>query len=564
MHIERVPNRKSHPTVLLRECYREDGKVKKRTLGNLTGLSDEVIEAIRVVLKGGRMIPAESAMSIDQSLPHGHVAAVAGVMKSLGLASLLGGRAPVRHRNLILAMIAQRVLEPVSKLATHRLFNASTLGDAFQVADAKKEELYQALDWLSGQQDRIQKHLVKQHLQDGAMVLFDLTSTYLEGRQCELAEFGYSRDHRPDRMQIEIGLLTDREGRPLAVEVFPGATGDPKALSAQVESLKNRFGLKRIIVVGDRGMITQARIDTDLKPAGFQWITALRHTTIRRLAQQKTWPTLFDERNFAEITSPDFPGERLMVCRNPFLAEDQQRSRRELLAVAERGLEEVRHKMEAGSLADCDAISKQADRILRRLKIARYFSLEIAQGRFVWSRKQEVIDEESALDGIYVLRTNLDKEQAGTAETIRHYKSLAQVERAFRHLKSALDIRPIFHFRSDRIRAHVFLCMLAYLVEWEMRRRLKPLLFADESPLLPEDPVLPHKPSESALAKTGTRKSTSGHPLQSFRTLLAQLATLTRNTVRAQWEAAANAPFHMLSKITPFQEEAFRLLAVTP
>lgn len=563
MHIERVPNRQSHPTVLLRECYREDGKVKKRTLGNLTGLPDEMIEAIRVVLKGGRVIPADSAMTIEHSMPHGHVAAVAGVMKSLGVASLLG-RTPTRHRKLILAMIAQRILEPASKLATHRLFNTSTLGDEFQVADANKDELYLALDWLAGQQERIEKKLVKQHIQDGSLVLFDLTSTYLEGRQCELAEFGYSRDHRPDRMQIEIGLLTDRQGRPLAVEVFPGATGDPKALSAQVESLKNRFGLKRVIVVGDRGMITQVRIDTDLKPAGFQWITALRHATIRHLAQQKQWPTLFDERNFAEITSADFPGERLMVCRNPFLAEDQNRSRQELLTVAERGLAEVQLKVAAGALADCGAIGKQVDRILRKLKIARYFALEIAQGRFAWSRKQEVIDEEHSLDGIYVLRTNLDKEQADSAETIRHYKSLSQLERAFRHLKSALDIRPIFHFRSDRIRAHVFLCMLAYLVEWEMRRRLKPLLFTDESPSVPDDPVLPVEPSESALAKTGTRLSASGHPLHSFRTLLAQLATRTRNTVRAQWEAAANIPFYMLSSITPLQEEAFRLLAVTP
>jgi len=563
MYIERVPNRNSPPAVLLRESFREDGKVKKKTIANLSKLPDVQIEGIRAVLMGETMVPAASAITIESASPHGHVAAVAGIMKSLGLKSLLS-RTPARHRDLILAMIAQRVLEPASKLATHRLFNTSTLGSAFNVADANKEELYKALDWLLGQQNRIEKRLVKQHLQDGSMVLFDLTSTYLEGRQCELAKYGYSRDHRPDRMQVEIGLLTDREGRPLAVEVFAGNTGDPATLSAQVEKLKTRFGLKQVIVVGDRGMITQARIDQDLRPAGYSWITALRHNTIKSLARQSTWPSLFDERNFAEITSQDFPGERLMVCRNPFLAEDQGRTRRELLAMAEQGLEEIRLAVENGSLCACGTIGKRADRVLRKLKIARYFRLEIGEGSFSWSLRQEVLDEEFALDGIYVLRTNLKDDQANAADAIRHYKSLSQVERAFRHLKSALDIRPIFHFRSDRIRAHVFLCMLAYRVEWEMRRRLKPLLFTDEAPLILDDPVLPAEPSEMAKAKTGTRQSTGGHALQSFKTLLAQLATLTRNTVRFTWKPGGDAPVEMLSQPTPLQQEVFRLLAVTP
>ncbi|ABK45134.1 transposase, IS4 family [Magnetococcus marinus MC-1] len=563
MHIERVPNRNSHPTVLLRESYRENGKVKKRTLGNLTGQPEETIEALRVVLKGGRMMPMTSALTIEASLPHGHVAAVAGVMKSLGLKRLLGTK-QTRYRDLVLALIAQRVLQPASKLASHRLFNTTTLGQEFGVDDANKEELYKALDWLGAQQERIENRLVKQHLQDGSMVLFDLTSTYLEGRQCELAEYGYSRDHRPDKLQIEIGLLCDKEGRPLAVEVFPGHTGDPTTLTAQVNKLKARFGLKRVIVVGDRGMITQARIDEDIQPAGFSWITALRHSTIRSLAKADNWPSLFDARNFAEITSPDFPGERLMVCRNPFLAEDQGRSRRELLAIAEQGLETILQAVQEGSLRDCGQIGKRADRVLRKLKIARYFNLEIAPGRFIWSRKQAVIDQETALDGIYVVRTNLPEKEISSADTIRQYKSLAQVESAFRDLKSSLDIRPIFHFRADRIKAHVFLCMLAYMVEREMRIKLKTLLFTDEAPLLPDDPVMPREPSPNAKEKTGTRRSPTGHALQSFSTLLEQLATLTRNTVRAQWEPAAGKPFEMLANITPLQQEAFRLLSISP
>ena len=563
MYIERVPNRNSPPAVLLRETWRENGKVKKRTIANLSRLPDELIELLRGALKGKKYVEAESVLDIVKSLPHGHVAAVAGTMRNLGFASIIASQ-PSRERNLVLAMVAARILEPASKLATVRLWNTSTIGEEFGVADASAEELYKCLDWLLKRRSRIERKLIKRHLKEGALVLYDLTSTYVEGRCCPLASYGYSRDRRSDRLQIEFGLVTDREGRPLAVEVFDGNTADPTTLSVQIEKLKNRYGLKHVIIVGDRGMITHARIQEDLKPNGVSWISALRNDDIKRLAEGPLQLSLFDKKNLAEISSPDYPGERLVACRNPTLAAERARKRAELLEATEAGLKKIRASVAAGRLKECGAIGQRVDRVLKRYKMAKHFIWEIKDGQFTFRRNEEQIAREAELDGIYIIRSNVPAQQMDAAQLVRQYKGLSQVEQAFRTIKTiSLQVRPVFHYLADRVRAHIFLCMLAYYVEWEMRKRLAPLLFADESAKPDDgDPVAPKEPSERAREKTGTRRSHSGQPLHSFKSILKELATLSRNWVAPKGGIEHGMQFTMLTQANSLQKEAFRLLDI--
>ncbi|MGN7613228.1 IS1634 family transposase [Magnetococcales bacterium HHB-1] len=560
MYIDRVPNRNSPPAVLLRESYREDGKSKKRTLANLTPLPDEAIELVKASLKGRKFIPADGGFEVERTLPHGHVAAVTGTMRKLGFSRLLG-RGPSREKNLVMAMIAGRILRPASKLATSRFWHSNTLAETYGVEDADKEELYQALDWLLERKEKIEEGLSKRHLSDGSQVLYDLTSTYVEGKKCSLAQYGYSRDKRSDRMQIEFGLVTDQEGRPIAVEAFEGNTSDSATLGDQVKTLTKRFGLKDIIVVGDRGMITQSRIDQDLKPNDLSWVTTLRHASIRKLGEGPLQLSLFDEKNLAEIQSDNYPGERLIACRNPTLAFEIARKRTELLGLTQQGLEKVAERVANGRLKECGAIGRQAEQALKRYKMTRFFTLDIRNGHFSFVRNEAAIAQETELDGIYVIRTPVDEERLDGPETVRQYKGLSKVERAFRHIKTdGLQVRPIFHHLEDRVRAHVFLCMLAYYVEWEMRKRLSSLLFADEESSERKDPVTLKEPSENAKRKTATRRSESGFGLHSFRSLLDDLSTLAKNWFSLIPEAKEPVLFTRLTNPTPFQKEVFRLL----
>lgn len=590
MYVETVPNRSSPPAILVREGWRdrETGKTIKRTVANLSKLPPEIIALVAESLKGRHFLPVDEHFTITRSLPHGHVAAVAGTIKNLGLAVLLGGRGheAERYRKLVLAMLAARIIAPASKLATHRSWESSTLAETFGVTGGSKEELYHALDWLLEQQPAIERKLVRRHLGNdpGAVVLYDLTSTYLEGTQCPLGRYGHSRDHRSDRLQVEFGLVTDREGRPLAVEVFEGNTADPTTLTSAVAKLKERFGLERVVVVGDRGMITSARIEQDLKPGGLSWITSLRHQPIRKLLEGPLQLSLFDEHNLAEIASPDFPDERLVACRNPTLADEMARKRAALLEATSDALAKVQDAISSGRIKSCDAIGGRVQGILGRYKTTRFFQIEVADGRFTFRLDEALVARESDLDGLYVLRSNVPPEHLTPEEMVRQYKGLAKVERAFRTIKTAsLQVRPIFHHLADRVSAHIFLCVLAYYVEWEMRRLLTPLLFTDpDRQAANPDPVLPSRPSAEGERKTSSRTTADGRfPLHSLRTLLQDLATLVRNTVAVQPSVAPRrksdkpaafaspdqadprSSFTLLTRPTPLQEEAFRLLNVS-
>ncbi|WP_419164016.1 IS1634 family transposase [Candidatus Palauibacter sp.] len=575
MYVERVPNRNSPPAVLLRESYREGGKVRKRTLANLSKWPDELVEGLRILLKGGVALPSmDDAFEILRSRPHGHVAAVLGTLRALGLEKLLDRR-PSRERALAVAMIVARVLDPRSKLATARSLGGETmshtLGGELGVGDADADELYRAMDWLLRRRDRIERHLAGRRLADGSLVLCDVTSTYFEGRKCPLARRGYSRDGKRGKLQIVFALLCDGEGCPVAVEVFEGNTADPGVVGAQVAKLRERFSLSRIVLVGDRGLITGARIREELRPAGLGWITALRADAIRKLAGGGDLQlSLFDERNLAEIESPDYPGERLVACRNPLLAAERARKREELLEATERELEKVAAatRRERSPLTDPEKIAVRADRALRSRKVGKHFDTEVAgDGRFAYARNEERIAAEAALDGIYVIRTNVPADELPAGDVVRSYKSLSRVERAFRSFKSVdLKVRPVHHRLEGRVRAHVFLCMLAYYVEWHMRRALAPLLFDDDDPDAAEaqraSPVAPARPSPAARAKAARKRTPEGLPVHSFRTLLADLATLTKNRVRPVAPGAPAAD--ILARPTPLQAEAFRLLGVKP
>ena len=575
MYIERVPNRKSPPAVLLRESYREGGKVRKRTLANLSKWPDDLVEGFRILLKGGVAVKSvDEVFEILRSRPHGHVAAVLGTARKLGLERLLDRR-PSRMRSLALAMIAGRVLDPRSKLATARGLGsdtqADTLGEETGAADATAEELYEAMDWLLRRQRRIERTLAARHVEDGSLVLCDLTSVCFEGSKCPLAKRGYSRDGRRGKLQIVFALLCDREGRPVAAEVFEGNTADPGAVASQVEKLRKRFSLSRVVLVGDRGLLTDARIREDLGPAGLRWITALRAPKIRRLAEGGDLQlSIFDERNLAEISAPElYPGERLVVCRNPLLAAERARKREALLQATEAKLDLVVRavKRDNRPLRGESGISVRADRALRSHKVGKHFLTSATDDGFSYERDEEKIAAEAALDGVYVIRTNVDAGEIGPEDAVRAYKGLSRVERAFRCFKGVdLKVRPVHHRLEGRVRAHVFLCMLAYHVEWHMRRALAPMLFhdhdADAAEAARTSPVDPARRSKAARAKAGTKRTHDGLPVHSFRSLLGDLATLTRNRVRPAVPGAATAD--MLTRSTPLQAKAFRLLGVRP
>src|SRR3954449_11341985 len=574
MYIQVIPNRGSPPAILLRESYREGGKVKKRTLCNLTHWPPNLLEGFKALLKGATVIPAPASPEvfvIRRALPHGHVAAVLGSLRQIGLDRILGPDGN-RCRDLVIAMVTARLTEPTSKLATAKALSpetaSSSLGAIMGLGAVDEDELYTALDWLAERQAAVEAALARRHLHDGTLVLYDVSSSYVEGRRCELARLGYNRDRKRGKLQIVYGLLCAPDGCPIAVEVFAGDTADPMTLSAQIAKLKERFGLAHVVFVGDRGLITQARIDADLAPAGLDWITALRAPAICGLVEGgQLQLSLFDERDMAAITSPDYPGERLIVCRNPDLARERARKREDLLCATERDHAKVARAVTRARkpLRSREAIALAAGAVLNRHKVAKHFELTITDDAFRFARNTAAIAAEAALDGFYVVRTNLPAATLDDAGTVRAYKSLAQVERAFRSLKGIdLRIRPLFHWLAPRVRAHVFLCLLAYHVEWHMRRKLAPMLYEDDdraAAALRESIVGPAQRSPAALSKQTRGITADGLPVHSFRSLLADLATLTRNTVETAIAGAGELTVY--ARPTPLQTRAFALLGIS-
>ena len=575
MYIETIPNRSSPPAVLLREGYRENGKVVKRTVANLSHWEPQLVEHFRVLLKGGVAVEsAASLLSIERALPHGHVAAVLGAARGCGAASWFGS-APEALQPVLLAMLVARVIEPGSKLATHRSLHdetaTSSLGRVLGVGQCSADDLYRALDWLHEAQPAIERRLARRHLVGSTLVLYDLTSTWLTGRCCELAAQGHSRDGKRDDPQIVFGLVCTSQGCPIAVEVFKGNTADPATVAAQVTKLKQRLGIERIAWVGDRGMLTSARIEQVLKPQGMDWVSSLRAPQIALLATEHGpfQPSLFDERNLIELTSEHFPGERLIVCRNPLLAEERARKRSELLAATETDLARIAAatRRARNPLRGEQAIALRVGRVIERFHMAKHLELTITETALSWRRKDEAIRQEAALDGLYVIRTSLPATQLDDCAAVAAYKSLAHVERAFRSMKTVeLQVRPVFHYSEQRVRAHVFLCMLAYYVEWHMRAHLKPMLFDDEqldqAHASRASPVLKAVRSEHARTKDASKHADDGLPLHSFRTLLQDLGTLTYNIARTG--ANPNATLVITSRPTPIQDKAFKLLALSP
>jgi transposase len=574
MYVESVANRNSPPAILLRESYRKDGKVKKRTLANLSCLPDAVIEGLRVLLKGGVAVAsAEELFTVERSLPHGHIAAVLGSALSCGAADWFGG-APLPLRKVLLAMVVARIVAPGSKLATQRMLSdetaAHSLGRVLDLGNIEVDDLYRALDWLHGAQPAIERRLARQHLVGGTLVLYDLTSTWLTGRCCPLAARGHSRDGKRDDAQIVFGLICSANGCPVAVEVFAGNSADPSTVAAQVTKIKARFGIDRIAWVGDRGMITSARIHNVLKPNGMDWISSLRAPQIALLAQEHGpfQPSLFDERNLLELVSEHFPGERLVVCRNPLLAEERARKRTELLAATEAELATIAAAVARPRrpLRGTQAIALRAGRCVGHYHMAKHFELAITDTTFSWQRKPEGIAAETALDGLYVIRTSLTDQQLDANAAVAAYKSLAHVERAFRSIKTVdLHVRPVFHYSASRVRAHVFLCMLAYYVEWHMRGRLKPMLFDDEfineTQSVRPSAVAKAQLSAHAKNKDATGRADDGLPLHSFSTLMHDLATLTYNITHTQLNPKAK--IILTTRPTSLQEKAFKLLGVS-
>jgi hypothetical protein len=564
---------KTYTSVLLRRTYREDGKVKHETLGNLSDLPPDVIEFIRGRLSGelGEAAPG-GTFRIVRSLPHGNVAAVLQTARNIGLDGLLASRT-CRERDLILALVVSRIISPGSKLsACAGLRGAtaqSTLAEVLKLGRVEVDEIYAAMDWLLARQKRIENKLAKKHLQGGMLVLFDVSSSYYTGRKSSLVTHGYSRDHRGDRPQIVYGLLCDPVGRPIAVEVFPGNTADPVTFTQIVSRVRRRFGIDRVVFVGDRGMITSARINEDLRGVdGLDWISALRSDAIRKLIKAKlVQRSLFDERDLAEITSKDFPDERLIVCRNPQLAEERSRKREELLQATERQLEPIRQATlrKTRPLRGKEAIGLRVGKVINKYKMEKHFELTITQNSFTFQRKEEKIKEEKLLDGLYVVRTSVPKKKMNSDCVVETYKSLSHVERAFRCLKTVdLQIRPIYHHKDDRIRAHVFLCMLSYYVEWHMRERLREVLFDDcdrvSARASRPSPVAPAGRSQAAKRKDATRLTAKGHPVQSFQDMLRDLATLTRNRIHI---ADFDSEYDKLATPTDYQRHVLSLLDVT-
>ncbi len=550
-------------THLLRRSFREDGKVKNETLGNLSHLPEPVIDIIRRSLQGETFVPLGDAFEIIRSRPHGHVQAVRQAMQRLGMDALIASK-PCRERELVLAMVASRIVEPAPKLATTRWWHTTTLAEDCGVSEASEDHLYAAMDWLLTRQDAIQKKLARRHLRDGGLVLYDLSSSYFEGACCPLAKRGYSRDGKPGTLQVNYGLLTDARGCPVAVSVHEGNTADSRTFMPAVHKLREDFGIERMVMVGDRGMVSQKAISEMRESDGIGWITALKSSSIRALIEQgQLQMDLFDDRNLLELNSPDYPGERLVACRNEVLARLRAHKREALLAATERNLAKIKARVDAGKLAGRDAIGLRVGKIINQYKVAKHFEPAIADAAFSWARKQDSIVSEAALDGVYIIRTSVPATQMDAPQCVRNYKSLANVERAFRSIKTVdLKVRPIHHRTANRVRAHIFLCMLAYYAEWHMRETWRELMFADTDQLAKEtrDPVAPATRSGPARTKATTHALSDGSPAHSFSTLMAELATIVRNTCRAPSNGSAAPTFEITTIPNPKQRHALALI----
>ena len=570
MYIATIPNRNSPPAVLLRESYREGGRVKNRTLANLSKLPAHIIEALRRMLKGERLMAPEEAFEIERTLPHGHVAAVLGMLRKLRLPGIISSRAN-RLRDLVVSMIVSRVIHPMSKLATalglKKETAFSSLGELLGLEEVEDREMYQAMDWLLGRKEWIESKLAERHLQQGSPVLYDMTAVYFEGRKCRLAKLMNNGKGKKNKLQIGIGLLTNHEGCPVAVQVFSGDVGDPSTLKSQLQKLRQQFGLKEIILVADRGTLTEARIEAELRlDEDLDWITALRAPAIKELIEQKRFaPELFDDWGIAEIHSEDYPGERLIVCKNPILAQERSKKRQALLQAtgAELGKVKQATEREKWRLKGADQIGLRVGKVLNRFKMAKHFILDISDESLQYRRNEEKIKTESLLDGFYIVRTSVKANKMGAEEVVKAYKGLSWVERAFRSLKAIdLKVRPVFHWLETRVRAHVFTCMLAYYVEWHMRRVLAPILYDDEDKHRGEERrksvVAPAVRSDGAKRKAATKRTEEGEPVHSFRTLFSDLATLAKNRVNTK--LAPGPSFPMYTNPTPFQQKVFKLL----
>ena len=568
MYIETVPNRNSPPAILLREGWREGKKTRKRTLANLSDWPQPQIETLRRALRGQTLVSPQDLLRTARTAPHGHVEAILAMLRRLGLESLIASK-PCRERDLVVGMIVQRLISPVSKLATPREWSTTTLAEELGVQEVSEDELYAAMDWLLERQERIEKKLAARHLKEGGLVLYDVTSSSYEGRTCPLVQWGHNRDE--DHLAVIVyGVMTDGEGRPVGVEVYAGNTGDPTTVSDQVEKLRQRFGLQRVVLVGDRGMLTQPQINKLQKHPGLGWITALTSGAIRELvAKGSLQLSLLDEKNLAEITSPDYPGERLVVCHNPLLAEERARKRQELLAATEKSLTKIAQEVARRKKKPLKAaeIGVKVGKVLGRYKVGKHFDCQMGEGSFTWNRRQAAIEQEAKLDGIYVLRTSEPAERLSAQDTVRSYKSLAEVERAFRCLKGIdLLVRPIRHRSQERVPAHIFLCLLAYYLEWHLRQAWAPLLYEDEErreERKRRDPILPAKPSASAQAKKRSHQTTDGFPVQSFQTLLANLASRARVTYEFK-TGEVKVHCQQVPDPTPLQARAYELIRTFP
>lgn len=569
MYIESVPNRNSRPAILLREGWREGQKIRKRTLANLTDWPAAKVEALRRVLKDEPLLTPTETFIIERSLPHGHVEVVLETIKRLGVDQLIAAKR-TRQRDLVVAMIVERLIRPCSKLATTRLWQSTTVGELLAVADADADELYQAMDWLLARQARIEKKLAARHYGEGSQVLYDVSSSYYEGHTCPLAQFGYSRDGKRGQPIIVYGVLTDLQGRPTAVAVYPGNTGDPTTVADQVDTLKRRFGLQRVILIGDRGLLTQPQLEALKSSSGIGWISALRTEQVRQLVEHEYLRLSSGEQpTLVELSCPDFPEERLMACFNPLLAQERRRKRNELLQATEQALEKLVTQVQHRTKTPLSAaeIGTKVGKVINRFHVGKHFATTIADGHFSYTRRTEAIDREATLDGLYVIRTSESQQTLSAADTVRSYKQLAQVERVFRTLKGGeLQIRPIHHRTDARVRAHLFLCLLAYYLEWHLRQALAPLLFDDQA--LPvdrqhRDPVAPAQPSASAKQKKVARLTEDRLPIHSFTTLMAELGTRCRHRCRLNTDPQSPT-FVQDTQPTPLQARALELIRLLP
>lgn len=565
MYIDIVPNRNSSPAILLREAWREGKKICKRTVANISDWPNHKVKAFRALLRGETLVTPGELFSIERSRPHGHVEAILKTIRKLKLDKRISSR-PCRQRDLVIAMVAERLIHPCSKLSTTRVWHSTTLAEELSVQDADVDDLYEALDWLLARQGNVERKLANRHLSEGTLVLYDISSSYYEGRTCPLIAFGHNKDGKKGKKIIVYGVMTDPEGRPVTVNVYPGNTGDPTTVLDQVNKLRARFGLFHVVLVGDRGMLTQTKIDTIKEYPGIGWISALKSESIQELVQEKHLQlSLFDKQNLAEISSPNYPDERLIACFNPLLADERSRKRINLLEATEKRLDKIAKEVARRTKKPFKKaeIGIKVGKVINIYKVGKHFKLTIKNGFFKWKRKEKLIEREASLDGIYVIRTSEPKKRMSAEDTVRNYKSLSLVERAFRSLKGIdILIRPIRHRTEERVKSHIFICILAYYVEWHMRKALAPLLFDDEELDMnrkTRDPVAPAKPSKSAKIKKKSRKTKDGFPLHSFDTLLMELACCCKNLCKINADPDAKA-FYQNTKLTPLQEKAFQLL----